>query len=201
MAESADSLYYNFYVPHKRGQLSIDSLHVPRRLRKTVRQGPYTVTINKAFEEIIGSCAKERPERENTWINQTIQDVYIKLHKKGYAHSVECWDGHELAGGLYGVAIGRVFCGESMVSFRDDASKIGLVHLCARLWKGGFTVLDTQFSNQHLEQFGVYEINQKKYKDLIDAEMPRRGDFHLSKIEGGIPEEDLVREYLEYLSR
>lgn len=202
MADSADALFFNFYEPRQRGQLSIDSLHVPKRLRKTVRQAPYQVTVDDAFEQVIDDCAAEDLRQEQTWINPAIRDVFIKLHEKGYAHSIECWQGKgrskKLAGGLYGIAIGRVFCGESMVSHATNASKIALVHLCARLWMGGFTVLDTQFTNEHLKQFGVYEIPQKKYVKLIETEMRRRGDFNLKK-NPDLNEKDLVEKYLEHL--
>lgn len=201
MADTADSRHFNFYRPEKRGQLSIENLHIPRRLKKTLRQAPYEVTVDMAFAEIITGCAAEGQGRDITWINGPIRDVYIELHAMGYAHSVECWSGtgadRKLAGGLYGVAIGRVFCGESMVSWARDASKVALVHLAARLWKGGFTVLDTQFINSHLEQFGAYEISQKEYERLIAQEMEREGDFMLEKFTLKVTERDLVEDYFE----
>ena len=198
MADSKDALFYNFYRPEQRGQLSIDALHIPKKLKKTVRHFPYTVTVNKAFEGVIDECALEGGKgRESTWINETIRDVFIDLHKKGRAHSVECWQDDKLIGGLYGLAIGKVFCGESMFSRATDASKIALVHLCARLWKGGFSVLDTQFINDHLLQFGAYEITQKKYENIIEKEMRRRADFSLTKKFPDIREDDLVLDYLE----
>lgn len=192
MADSADSLFYNFYRPDMRGQLSIKDLHIPKRLLKTLKQEPYTVTIDKDFTSVIDGCAKSKKGREGTWINKLIRDVFIKLHELGYAHSVECWKNDKLVGGLYGLAIGAVFCGESMFSTATDASKIALIHLCARLSKGGFTVLDTQFTNEHLEQFGIYEILQEEYETLIKTEMIKKTDFLLE----GISEKELLERYL-----
>ncbi|MEM6780619.1 MAG: leucyl/phenylalanyl-tRNA--protein transferase [Pseudomonadota bacterium] len=197
MADTADALFYNFYRPDMRGQLSIEELHIPKKLRKTVRHFPYKVTINQDFEGVIAECAKEGGKgRETTWINDTIRNVFIKLHKKGKAHSVECWQDDKLVGGLYGLAIGKVYCGESMFSRATDASKIALVHLAARLWKAGFTILDTQFINDHLSQFGAYEIPQEDYEDLIETEMRRCADFTLKNKFPDITEDELVLEYL-----
>lgn len=201
MAESAQSLFFNFYRPEMRGQLSLTQLHVPKRLRKTVRQAPYTIKVNTAFADIIDMCAEENKARETTWINKPIRNVFIEMHALGHAHSVECWDGMTLVGGLYGMALGRVFCGESMVSHATDASKIALVHLCARLWKGGFSILDTQFTNAHLEQFGVYEIPQEEYEVMIETEMLEKADFSLKKEYPGIQEGRLVDEYLNFLTQ
>lgn len=199
MADSADALFYNFYRPDMRGQLSITDLHIPKKLRKTIRQFPYRITINTAFKDVIMECAKEGGKgRETTWINPLIRDVFIDLHKNGKAHSVEVWDKERLIGGLYGLAIGKVFCGESMFSRTADASKIALIHLCARLHKAKFSVLDTQFINDHLKQFGAYEIPQEDYETLIAKEMRRRADFILAKFEG-LNEQDLVLKYLENL--
>ena len=119
MAESADDKTFNFYRPEMRGILPITDLHIPKKLLKTVQNGAYSVTINQAFPEIIAGCAQSAKGRENTWINQEIRDVFIELHQLGHAHSVECWKEHDgtkkLAGGLYGLAIGQVFCGESIL--------------------------------------------------------------------------------------
>jgi len=201
MADGADALFYNFYRPEMRGQLSIDALHVPKKLRKTIRKSPYDVKINTAFTAVINECAKEGGKgRETTWINPIICDVFIDLHKRGKAHSVEIWDRDKdaLVGGLYGLAIGKVFCGESMFSRKPDASKIALVHLAARLQKGKFKILDTQFINDHLKQFGAYEIPQEDYEDLLQHNMNRRADFTLKK-HPDINEYDLVLTYLENL--
>ena len=170
MADSADARYFNFYRPNRRGLLPI-RLHIPRRLKKTLRQQPYRVTVDTAFETVIDACAENRDVRPSTWINRGIRDVFVRLHEQGHAHSIECWKGKKFAGGVYGLKIGAVFCGESMVSHETDTSKIALVHLGARLWKGGFTLLDAQFHNPHLEQFGLYEIMQGAYEKKIAADM------------------------------
>lgn len=206
MADSADASFYNFYRPHLRGQLPIETLNIPRSLKKIVRRGEYKVTIDTAFEAVIAECAKEGTdhigsgERHTTWINPIIQNVFIELHVMGKAHSVECWQDDKLVGGLYGLSIGKVFCGESMFSRAPNASKVALVHLCARLWKAGYTVLDTQFINEHLKQFGAYEIPQKTYERLIEKEMRRRADFSLDQKFPKITEKELVFEYLDYSS-
>lgn len=175
MADSADSTYFNFYRPHRRGLLPIEGLHIPRRLKKTLRQMPFRITADEAFETVIDACAKthEGSKRSNTWINRGIREAFVTLHEHGHAHSVECWRGKNFVGGIYGLKIGGVFCGESMVSFLTDASKIALVHMAARLWKGGFTVFDAQFTNPHLEQFGITEIPQGQYEKIIQKEMNR----------------------------
>lgn len=174
MAEDADDESFAFYKPRLRALLPIRDLHIPSKLRRTLRKAPYTITIDRAFAKIIDGCAATAPKRSKTWINKPIRDIFVMLHESGYAHSVECWtpEGH-LAGGLYGLAIGAVFCGESMVSFETDASKITLVHLCALLDHCGYTVLDSQFLNPHLVQFGAYEIPQKEYVSLIKTEMQK----------------------------
>lgn len=192
MADSATSPFYEFYQPDMRGQLPIRDLHIPKRLLKTVKQFPYEVTVDQAFEEVIDGCANSAKGRESTWINAPIKEMFMKLHQKGHAHSVECHENGKVVGGLYGLAIGAVFCGESMFSTARDASKIALVHLCARLDKGGFTILDTQFTNEHLEQFGIYEIPQEKYEKKIKTAMNKKADFLMD----GCDEEDLVDQYL-----
>ncbi len=192
MAEDKNSPYYDFYRPDMRAQLSIPHLHIPKKLLKRVKQAPYEIKIDTAFIDTIDSCADSYKGRTDTWINKTIRDVFIELHHQGHAHSIECWQNGKLIGGLYGLAIGAVFCGESMFSKADDASKIALVHLCARLDKGGFTILDTQFTNPHLEQFGIYEIPQKEYEDLIKIEMNKTADFILPNL----AEAQILQEYI-----
>lgn len=192
MADSREAEVFYWYDPPLRGQLSIGGLHIPERLRRTVLQFPYDIRIDTAFAEVIDGCAKAAKDRPQTWINSGIRDVFIGLHERGYTHSVEAWQGEELVGGLYGMALGGAFMGESMFSAARDASKICLVHLCARLWKGGFTVLDTQFVNPHLEQFGIYEIPREEYLDKLRAALAIKADFMLE----GQKEQDLVKTYL-----
>lgn len=197
MADSAQSLSFNFYRPVKRGLLPIDTLHVSRRLKKTLRQHPYKITVDTAFETVIDACAAMRDVRPVTWINKPIRDVFVALHEKGHAHSIECWKGTKFAGSVYGLKLGAVFCGESMVSFETDASKIALVHLAARLWKGEFTLLDAQFHNPHLEQFGLYEIPQGVYEKKIAVDMNRPASWI-----GTLPpakERDLINDYIGML--
>jgi len=181
MADSAESPFYHFYRPELRGQLSIENLHIPTKLLKTIKKSPYDVTINKNFEGVIDGCAKSKKGRDSTWINAPIKQAFLNLYDAGHAHSVECWKDNKLVGGLYGLVIGGVFCGESMFSTATDASKIALVHLCARLKAGGFNVLDTQYTNPHLEQFGIYEIPQEEYEALIKTEMDKKTDFILCR--------------------
>lgn len=192
MADSANDAHYNFYCPKMRGQLSITNLHIPKKLLKTLKTYPYQIKINTDFAGVIDGCASVSKGRRTTWINKPIRNCFIDLHKIGFAHSVEAWQDNKLVGGLYGLAIGAVFCGESMFSTADDASKICLVHLCARLHKAGFTVLDTQFTNDHLKQFGIYEIPQSEYEELIKSEMLKTTDFTLE----GVSETEMLEKYL-----
>lgn len=193
MADSADSDEFYWYDPPRRGQLPIAEIHIPRRLRRKVLQFPFTVKIDTAFADVVDACAApdKGKKREKTWINAGIRDLFVELNERGYAHSVECWQDGTLAGGLYGMAIGGAFMGESMFSGARDASKIALVHLCARLWKGGFTVLDTQFINDHLEQFGAYEIRREEYLKQLQDALAVNADFNLS----GVDEREMVKEF------
>lgn len=201
MAYNAGSPFIHWVCPELRGQLSIENLHIRRSLRKVIKRGliegtPYHVTIDKAFEAVIGLCAESVETRPETWINDPIRKAFINLHHEGHAHSVEVWregeNGQKLAGGLYGLAIGGAFFGESMFSRRADASKIALVHLCARLWKGGFTLLDTQFINDHLKQFGVYEMPHREYIKQLRAATEHKADFCLD----GTDEKTILNDYL-----
>lgn len=164
MAESADSEELYWFDPERRGVLPLDSFHVPRRLRRTVRGGVFEVRVDHAFRQVMEACAEPAPDRTKTWINQDILRLYTELHDSGYGHSVECWRDGRLVGGLYGVALGGAFFGESMFSRERDASKVALVHLVARLRAGGFVLLDTQFVTEHLSQFGAVEIPRREYR-------------------------------------
>jgi leucyl/phenylalanyl-tRNA--protein transferase len=194
MAEEKEAPWYSFYAPHQRALLPILNLHIPRRLARQVRQEIYDVRVNTAFDRVIDDCAEiKKPDRQSTWINQIIRDCFIELHEGGHAHSVEVWQDEKLVGGLYGLAIGAVFCGESMFSRADNASKIALVHLVARLYQGGFHLLDSQFANTHLMQFGLYEMPQEKYVEHIQIEMEKEADF----FQTGRSEPALLRTYWE----
>ena len=167
MAETrrGDRLYW--LDPERRGVLPLDRFHLPRRLLRTVLSGTFEVSADQDFPATIVGCAAAAPGREDTWINPQIEQLFVELFRLGFAHSVECRQGGALVGGLYGVAIGGVFFGESMFSSARDASKVALVHLVARLRLGGFRLLDTQFMTSHLAQFGTKEISRERYKALL----------------------------------
>lgn len=163
MAENADSDRVFWCDPINRGIMPIETFHVPRRLEQQVKQFRYTIQTDYAFDQVVAGCA----DRDETWINQTIQDLYQELFKKGHAHSLECWHDDQLIAGVYGVSLGGAFFAESMFTRQDNASKIALVHLMARLWTGGYQLVDTQFMNDHIQQFGAIEISQEDYKDRL----------------------------------
>ncbi len=177
MAESADAESLFWVDPEYRGILPLKGFHVPARLARTVRKDTFDVRVDLDFPGMMRACAKARTERPSTWINREIIDLYTELHERGLAHSVECWRDGTLAGGLYGVALGGAFFGESMVSFERDASKVALVHLVARLKLGGYVLLDTQFVTDHLRQFGVIEIPKERYQKLLEQALTTPADF------------------------
>ena len=164
MAQSATDDRLAWFDPDPRGILPLDAFHLPRRLRRTVRSGRFKVTADRDFAGVIDGCADSTDFRPNTLINQQIKKLCLELHRMGRAHSVEVWDGEALVGGLYGVALGGAFFGESMFSRVRDASKIALVHLVTRLRYCGFELLDTQFATEHLFQFGAIEIPRADYR-------------------------------------
>jgi leucyl/phenylalanyl-tRNA--protein transferase len=167
MADDADDPDLFWVQPEMRGVIPLDAFHVPRSLAKKVRQAPYDIRFNTAFSAVITACAEATENRERTWINRTIRDLYVELHRMGHAHSVEAWENGQLVGGLYGVSLGRAFFGESMFSRRTDASKICLVHLVNRLKERGFVLLDTQFTTEHLKRFGAIEVPNEDYENLL----------------------------------
>lgn len=167
MADSRGSDRLYWLDPEQRGILPLDRFHLSRRLYRTVRSGVFEVSVDRDFPATIAGCASSAPGRQDTWINPQIEHLYGQLHRMGHAHSVECRRDGLLVGGLYGVALGGAFFGESMFSFATDASKVALVHLIARLRLGGFRLLDTQFVTTHLAQFGVEEIPRDQYKILL----------------------------------
>jgi leucyl/phenylalanyl-tRNA--protein transferase len=169
MAESRDARTLYWLDPEMRGVIPLTGFHLPRRLARRVRQAPYRITANEAFADVIAACAAPRASSADSWINAEIQALFIALHRQGHAHSIEAWDGEALVGGLYGVSLGGAFFGESMFSRADDASKIALVHLVARLRLGGFTLLDAQFQTAHLAQFGTEEVPRALYKQVLAA--------------------------------
>lgn len=169
MADDRDAAEVYWVEPKQRAILPLDDFHLSRSLAKTIRRDPFRVTANRAFPDLLALCAQAAPDRPSTWINREIESAYRHLHAIGYAHSVEVWEGEELVGGLYGVALGRAFFGESMVSRRADASKVALAWLVARLRFGGFTLLDCQFMTDHLHSMGAVEISQRDYLQLLGA--------------------------------
>ena len=173
MAEHADATEIFWVDPKLRGVLPLEGLHVSRSLRKKIRQGGFSVRINRCFIDVVHACA----EREETWINTQILALYNDLHRTGYAHSVEVWEDDALIGGLYGVALGGAFFGESMFSRAPDASKIALVYLVARLRVGGFRLLDTQFVTDHLARLGAVEVTRATYHALLDDALRAPADF------------------------
>ncbi|WP_084418590.1 leucyl/phenylalanyl-tRNA--protein transferase [Henriciella litoralis] len=184
MADSRDDMNLLLISPEVRGVLPLDGFHVPRRLRKTVRKDPFHVTVDMAFNRVIDACAEEVGDRPTTWINAPIQNMYAALHRQGHAHSIECWENGHLVGGLYGVSQGAAFFGESMFSRRTDASKVALVHLVARLIEGGYQLLDAQFHNPHLEQFGLIEMSKKDFMQQLTAALEKDADFYSSGTAG-----------------
>lgn len=169
MAESRQDPEIHWIDPELRGVIPLDEFHIPRKLRRRVLRGDFDVRVNSAFSRVIHACAEASKDRPETWINPTIERLYIELHGMGFAHSVECWrkgpkGEPELVGGLYGVSLGAAFFGESMFSRVSDASKVALVHLVLRLKRDGFRLLDTQFTTPHLRQFGTIDLPREAYK-------------------------------------
>ncbi|MBU3963779.1 MAG: leucyl/phenylalanyl-tRNA--protein transferase, partial [Alphaproteobacteria bacterium] len=158
MSDAADDPEIFWVEPEMRGILPLDAFHISKSLAKAVRRKPFDIRFDTAFDAVVEKCAEEAEDRPSTWINDTIKELYGALHKLGHAHSVEAWEGDALVGGLYGVSLGSAFFGESMFSRRTNASKICLVHLVERLKMRGFTLLDTQFTTEHLKTFGAIDV-------------------------------------------
>ncbi len=194
MAERRDAPTISWIDPKRRGILPLNRLHVPKSLRKTIRHGPFEIRCNSDFAQTIAECAKRTRGRKETWINGQIEKAINELHDMGYAHSVECWRGGQLVGGLYGVALRGVFFGESMFSRETDASKVALVHLAARLRIGRFRLLDTQFVTDHLKQFGAIEIATRDFLNLLEAALAVYCIFP-AKIDEAAVDEELQRIY------
>ncbi len=157
----------SWYDPDPRGVFPLEAFHVPRRLARTRRQGRFEVRVDTAFRQVMEACGAPAPGRERTWISEELVGAYTALHQAGLAHSVEAWQGGELVGGVYGVALRGFFAGESMFSRRTDASKVALAHLVERLRSGGFALFDTQFVTPHLARFGAVEIPRARYRRLL----------------------------------
>lgn len=167
MSHSADDPDIFWVEPRRRAIMPLEGLHVSRSLRKVIRADRFRVTADRAFKEVMRACAEPIGDRQDTWINTPIFEACRRLHAMGHAHSIECWKDGELVGGLYGIALGRAFFGESMFSRTTDASKVALAWLVARLRLGGYTLLDCQFMTDHLASMGAQEISARTYSGLL----------------------------------
>ncbi|MCH9808379.1 MAG: leucyl/phenylalanyl-tRNA--protein transferase [Alphaproteobacteria bacterium] len=194
MAESAEDPALYWIEPQHRGILPLDQVHVPKRLKRTIRSCPFSVRADSDFDAVVDGCAASRPGRRSTWINSRIRHLYRQLFDLGHCHTVEVWDGDDLVGGLYGVALGGAFFGESMFSRARDVSKIALVHLCGRLSHGGFVLLDTQFVTDHLRQFGTVEVGRDEFQGLLEEALKVSADF------GRLPAEVSGEQILQFLN-
>ncbi len=178
MAERHDAAEVYWIDPDFRGVLPFENFHVPRRLARTVRAGIYDIRVNGDFSGTIKGCARRTEKRRDTWLNAQLIRVFTELNARGYAHSVEAWRAGRLVGGLYGVALGAVFFGESMFSTEPDASKVALVALVERLTRGGYKLLDTQFVTAHLRRFGATEIPRSTYLARLGEALMLRASFY-----------------------
>lgn len=192
MAETAEDPELFWVDPERRGVIPLEAFHVPRSLRKTVRRDHFEVRVDSDFLGVLDGCAEISSKRRATWINSEIVRLYGDLHRRGFAHSVECWRAGRMVGGLYGVALGGAFFGESMFSRETDASKVALVHLVVRLIRGGYTLLDTQFVTPHLAKFGAVEITRAAYRRQlaraieVGARFPRTLDDEGEAVMGAL---------------
>ncbi len=177
MAEDAEDNDLFWVSPEMRGIIPLDGFHASKSLRKAMRKSGWTIRVDSNWDGIIEGCATVGADRQSTWINQTIRSVYGELFRRSIAHTVEVWDGNELIGGLYGLAIGAAFFGESMFHRRTDASKMAMAHLVERLKAGGFELLDTQFLTDHLASLGGVEIPRAEYEDSLSRALQRDGDW------------------------
>jgi leucyl/phenylalanyl-tRNA--protein transferase len=179
MAENRNAEEVLWIRPHERGIIPLESFHVPRRLARVIRSDRFHVTFDRAFAEVIRGCAESQPDRRETWINDAIIQVFEALYTRGLAHSVEVWRDDRLVGGLYGLAIAAAFFAESKFSREKEASKVALVHLAARLKAGGFKLLDAQFPNPHLDQFGAVIVTEERFQQLLSLALTASADFYL----------------------
>ena len=177
MSESIDDPNIYWINPKKRGVIPLNDFKISKSLKKDIKKKKFKITINTNFNKVIANCAKKTKGRPTTWINKEIIKLYSNLHKIGHAHSLEAWSKNKLVGGLYGVSLGSAFFGESMFSTVSNSSKICLVYLVANLKIRGFTLLDTQFVNPHLEGFGAIEISRDKYLSMLGKSLKKNADF------------------------
>ena len=179
MAASRDAEDIQFFQPDIRGVLPIKPPQIPKRLQRLLRKQPFEIHWNQNFPAVIDGCAAPRSDTQDTWINPQIRRLYISLHMLGFAHSVEVYEEGQLVGGLYGVAIGGAFFGESMFSRVSNASKIALCHLMARLRYGNFKLLDAQFVNDHLIQFGIESIDKEDFQKQLEHAINSKASLDL----------------------
>ena len=177
MAEDASSDDLFWVSPQLRGVIPLETAHISRTLRKTLRTHPYDVRVDTDFPGVIEGCATSGTERDTTWINAEIRRLYGALFDRGFVHTVEVWDGPDLVGGLYGVSIGAAFFGESMFHRKTDCSKIAMAHLIERLRAGGYRLLDTQFVTDHLKTFGGIEIPREDYELRLADALPHEANW------------------------
>ena len=188
MAETCLNKEIYWIEPKIRGIFNFNKIKIPKKFKRFLKNNNFRLAIDSNFEKVINNCAKLTDSRKDTWINSTIKKIYIEMHNTGLAHSVECYLNKELVGGLYGIKIGRIFFGESMFSFVSNASKVTLVHLFERLKVGGFKVLDTQFINAHLKQFGAIEVSNKEFKSIIEKNINKEANFYFYSKKGFLPD-------------
>lgn len=173
MSEHRDDPEIFWVDPKRRGILPLDNFHISRSLARRLQKGSFRIDINTAFQDVLDGCA----DRAETWINEGIRANYIQLHRQGFAHSLEVWQDDDLVGGVYGVALGGAFFGESMFSRATDASKVALAYLVDRLRLGGFTLFDTQFVTSHLATLGAVEISRADYRERLRNALGQLADF------------------------
>jgi leucyl/phenylalanyl-tRNA--protein transferase len=177
MAEGRDDRNLFWIDPEVRGILPLEKFHISQRLARKIRSNTFDVRVSTAFQEVMEGCSEPRDDADSTWINDEIISLYCGLNKTGAAQSIECWQDGKLVGGLYGVALGAAFFGESMFSRATDASKVALVYLVARLKFGHYQLLDIQFVTDHLSQFGATGIPRKEYHRRLEEAVQRKADF------------------------
>lgn len=185
MAEHQDSSDLFWVSPPLRGIIPLEAYHISKSLRKTLKKHAYQVRVDTDFAGVIEGCATSGVDRDTTWINPEIRRLYGALFDRGLVHTVEVWDGAELVGGLYGLALGAAFFGESMFHRKTDCSKIAMAHLLARLTAGGFRLLDTQFVTDHLRTFGGIEIPRELYELRLADALQYQGDWRAIERERG----------------
>jgi leucyl/phenylalanyl-tRNA--protein transferase len=192
MAENAEEEQLFWVDPQERAIFPLDAFKVSRSLAKTIRSDRFEVRVDTDFDAVIDACAASAPKRENTWINAEIRRLYRELFDMGFAHTVECWREGRLVGGLYGVSMRAAFFGESMFHRETDASKVALAHLVARLVKGGFRLLDTQFITTHLTSLGAVEISRDVYHGLLEEALTVPARFAAWPDDAPVPGREIV---------